>query len=84
MKGAGSAGDTGSLLDHLNQRSAPSAAVLINNLGVNAGHCGIFLSSGPVCGGLLEHEAWCQEAKSASHTDLIHQGWRVEGRWKLR
>lgn len=35
------------------------------------------LSSGPVCGGLLEHEAWCQEAKSASHTDLIHQGWRV-------
>lgn len=30
-----------------------------------------------VCGGLLEYEVWCQEAKSASHTDLIHQGRRV-------
>lgn len=33
----------------------------------------------PVCGVLLEHahEVWRQEAKSADHTDLIHQGWRV-------
>lgn len=93
MKGGESAGDTGLLLDlsvtppphpppcHLNQRSAPCAAILINNLAVNAGHCGIFfflsLYLGPVCVGLLEYEVWCQEAKSASHTDLIHQGRRV-------
>lgn len=34
----------------------------------------------PVCGVLLEHaqnQVWRQQAKSADHTDLIHQGWRV-------